>query len=156
VLKKSKRRVAIRIDMTPMVDIAFLLLIFYMSTTTFKPPEVKSVQLVPSHSEVKLPEKNIINVTVTAEDSIFIEYIDTKTEVVEGKEITIPERFYRYAPIERFNYELVDVRRRLGLNVELVVKADRDASFGVMRKLMRTMQEVNINQFSLVTELELG
>lgn len=155
-LKKGKRRVAIKIDMTPMVDIAFLLLIFYMSTTTFKPPEVKSVSLAPSHSEVKLPEKNIINVTVTAEDSIFLEYIDTKTEIVEGKEITVPERFYRYAPIDRFNYELIDVRRRLGLNVEVVVKADRDASFGVMRKLMRTMQEVNINQFSLVTELEMG
>jgi biopolymer transport protein ExbD len=156
VLKKGKRRVGIRIDMTPMVDIAFLLLIFYMSTTTFKPPEVKSVKLAPSHSEVKLPEKNIINVTVTAEDSIFLEYIDTKTEIVEGKEVTTPQRFYRYAPIERFNYELVDVRRELGLNVELVVKADRQASFGVMRKLMRTMQEVNINQFSLVTELEMG
>ena len=39
---KKKRRVAIRLDMTPMVDIAFLLLIFYMATTQFKPPEAKA------------------------------------------------------------------------------------------------------------------
>ena len=40
--KKHKRRIGVAIDMTPMVDIAFLLLIFYMTTTQFKPPEVGS------------------------------------------------------------------------------------------------------------------
>ena len=36
--KKAKRRVGIRIDMTPMVDVAFLLLIFFMVTTVFRTP----------------------------------------------------------------------------------------------------------------------
>ena len=36
---KKKRRIGISIDMTPMVDVAFLLLIFFMCTTQFKPPE---------------------------------------------------------------------------------------------------------------------
>ena len=35
--------------MTPMVDVAFLLLIFYMSTTQFKPPEARAVELPQSH-----------------------------------------------------------------------------------------------------------
>ena len=35
----AKRRIGIKIDMTPMVDVAFLLLIFFMTTTSFKPPE---------------------------------------------------------------------------------------------------------------------
>ena len=43
--QEKKRRVGIRIDMTPMVDIAFLLLIFYMTTTQFKPPEAKAVRV---------------------------------------------------------------------------------------------------------------
>jgi biopolymer transport protein ExbD len=43
-LKRPKRRIGIKIDMTPMVDIAFLLLIFYMATTTFKPPEKKLIE----------------------------------------------------------------------------------------------------------------
>ena len=37
-LKKPKR-VGISLDMTPLVDIGFLLLIFFMATTVFKPPE---------------------------------------------------------------------------------------------------------------------
>ncbi|TET93799.1 MAG: biopolymer transporter ExbD, partial [Candidatus Zixiibacteriota bacterium] len=51
----GKRRVSIKIDMTPMVDIAFLLLIFYMATTQFKPPEAKAVELPSSHSMIELP-----------------------------------------------------------------------------------------------------
>ena len=38
------RRNRVRIDMTPMVDVAFLLLIFFMSTTQFKPPEQVAVR----------------------------------------------------------------------------------------------------------------
>ena len=37
--KIKQARVAIRIDMTPMVDVAFLLLTFFMLTTQFRPPE---------------------------------------------------------------------------------------------------------------------
>ena len=37
-LRRPKKRLGIRIDMTPMVDIAFLLLIFYMVTTIFTRP----------------------------------------------------------------------------------------------------------------------
>ncbi len=43
--KKKKRRIAIRLDMTPMVDIAFLLLIFYMVTTVFAAPQAMDINL---------------------------------------------------------------------------------------------------------------
>lgn len=44
-LKRSKRRISIRLDMTPMVDIAFLLLIFYMVTTVFAAPQAMQINL---------------------------------------------------------------------------------------------------------------
>ncbi len=43
--KKKKRRINIRLDMTPMVDIAFLLLIFYMVTTVFAAPQAMDINL---------------------------------------------------------------------------------------------------------------
>ena len=39
---KKKRRIGISIDMTPMVDVAFLLLIFFMVTTVFRQPLAKA------------------------------------------------------------------------------------------------------------------
>src|SRR5512147_205003 len=44
---RPKRRVGIRIDMTPMVDVAFLLLIFFMVTTVFRTPQALEINLPP-------------------------------------------------------------------------------------------------------------
>ena len=63
---KKMRRIGITIDMTPMVDIMFLLLIFFMATTQFKPPEQDKVTLPESGSEAKAPESDIITIAVTA------------------------------------------------------------------------------------------
>ena len=45
-IHRPKRRLGIRIDMTPMVDVAFLLLIFFMTTTQFQPPEKDKIDLL--------------------------------------------------------------------------------------------------------------
>src|SRR5207245_11277812 len=62
---KKKRRIGIAIDMTPMVDVAFLLLIFFMCTTQFKPPEKDKITLPESNSEAKSPETGIITLAGT-------------------------------------------------------------------------------------------
>src|SRR5207244_10787918 len=63
---KKKRRIGISIDMTPMVDVAFLLLIFFMCTTQGKTPEKDKITLPESNSEAKSPETGIITMAVTA------------------------------------------------------------------------------------------
>ena len=145
---RPKRRVGIVIDMTPMVDIAFLLLIFYMATTQFKPPAKESISLPSSHSEIKVPNKGIINITVNKYDAIFVEYIsrDPKTgEIVrESPEVTT----------RTLNYELTLARLKLG-NPEIIVKADRECSYGAIRNLMSTLQDVNIDHFSLMTDMKI-
>src|SRR5512134_2642865 len=62
---KKKRRIGISIDMTPMVDVAFLLLIFFMTTTQFEPPEKDKINLPESASEAKAPETEIVTIAVT-------------------------------------------------------------------------------------------
>jgi biopolymer transport protein ExbD len=64
--RREKRRIAIRIDMTPMVDIAFLLLIFYMVSTVFAAPQAMEINLPPKQEEGAEPGKvkrsNLLNV----------------------------------------------------------------------------------------------
>jgi biopolymer transport protein ExbD len=69
-LRRPKRRIAIRIDMTPMVDIAFLLLIFYMVTTVFAMPQAMEINLPPideEEQEVEVKESNLLTIRVDAE-----------------------------------------------------------------------------------------
>jgi biopolymer transport protein ExbD len=151
---KKKRRVAIRIDMTPMVDIAFLLLIFYMATTQFKPPEARAVELPSSHSQIELPDKDIINITVTKSDSIYVDYVklvqitleDGSVAATKGRVVRTTDCYGVAGDINRVRAEN---RRAL-----VVVKADKDASFGQMQCIMKQMQENNLGRFLIITDNE--
>lgn len=69
-LRRPKRRISILIDMTPMVDIAFLLLIFYMVTTVFAMPQAMEINLPPIDDEKKeiiVKESNLLTLRVDGE-----------------------------------------------------------------------------------------
>jgi biopolymer transport protein ExbD len=158
--KKGKRRISVRIDMTPMVDIAFLLLIFYMTTTQFKPPEQKQVVLPTSTSQRQLPIKNFITITVTKQDSVFLDYIlkVKKFDPAAGDSIEVPVREYFTSSPDMVGAEIQKMRlKALGQQIKdlyLVMKADKDASYGVVEKIMNAMQDQNLTSFQVVTDLD--
>jgi biopolymer transport protein ExbD len=60
---KKKARVGVRIDMTPLVDVAFLLLIFFMVTTVFRTPQALEINLPPKYNPpVPIAKHNILTV----------------------------------------------------------------------------------------------
>jgi len=150
---KKKRRISIRIDMTPMVDIAFLLLIFYMATTSFKPPEARAVDLPESHSQIELPDKDIINLTVTKDDSVYVDFVKKMLIEIEGQMIESKVRVVR--KVDKYNVasELLQARGEQYLAL-VVVKADHLANFGLMQDIMKQMQENHLNRFLIITDNE--
>ncbi len=150
----GKRRVSIRIDMTPMVDIAFLLLIFYMATTQFKPPEAKAVELPSSHSMIELPNKDIINITVTKYDSIYVDYIEKAIINIDGKDISTNVRIVRTCDIYTVPTEILRARGK-NIRALIVIKADGQASFGVMKDVMEAMQKNHLERFLIITDQEM-
>ncbi len=151
---KKKRRVSIRIDMTPMVDIAFLLLIFYMATTQFKPPEARAVDLPESHSQIELPAKNVINITVTKRDSIYVDYVEIAEINIEGQLVRTTVRRVKKCDSYNVSSEINKARAK-NLRALIVIKADRDASFGVLDDVMSSMQENHLERFLIITDKEI-
>ncbi len=88
-LRRPKRRISVRIDMTPMVDIAFLLLIFYMVTTVFSMPQAMEINLPPidQEEEVEVKESNLLTIRVD-EDSRF--WWNLKTPSPDNLPIPLP------------------------------------------------------------------
>ena len=155
-LKKKKRRIGIILDMTPMVDIAILLLIFYMATTQFKPPQTREVTLPVSHSQIQLPDKDVISITVTDLDSVFVDAImEVQKEGPGGEIITAKERVYETASEDTVGPTINKFRVKL-LRALIVIRADRDASYGIIQKVMDNMVENNLSRFQIVTDLEQG
>lgn len=68
------------IDMTPMSDVMVLLLTFFMLTSTFVKQEPVKVNTPGSVSEIKVPEKNVLNILVGNDGKIFMS-MDKVTDV---------------------------------------------------------------------------
>lgn len=59
------------VDMTAMTDVAFLLLTFFMLATKFKPDEPVIVDTPSSISEIKLPDTDIMLITIDKDGRVF-------------------------------------------------------------------------------------
>jgi biopolymer transport protein ExbD len=137
-IKKMKRRGPV-LAMTAMVDVAFLLLTFFMLTTQFKQPDPIPIVLPSSNTQVKLPASNILMVTVSEQGQIFI------GEENKGEQLTVP--------IEDLDDVLVQMRTA-NPNLRTVIKADRNAEYGPIEDVMEAMSLAEISRFSLITDLE--
>ena len=69
--KKKKKRIAVRIDMTPMVDVAFLLLTFFMLTTSMSKPQTMEINLPPAETKADVAESNLLTLRISADFRIF-------------------------------------------------------------------------------------
>lgn len=70
--RKKMKRVGFVLDMTPLVDITFLLLTFFMFTTTMATPQVMEMSVPPeSPEDVKINEKELMTILVSKEGNIF-------------------------------------------------------------------------------------
>jgi biopolymer transport protein ExbD len=72
---RSKKR-STRIDMTPMVDLAFLLLTFFLMTTTFNKPSVMQLTMPePPEDPALLPElsaRNALNIVLAEDNRLYV------------------------------------------------------------------------------------
>ena len=137
--KIKSKRIGIAIDMTPLVDVAFLLLIFFMTTTQFQPPEKEKITLPKSASEFKKPESNIITANVTTEGRIRLEFVERR------------EKKDQIVDVSTFGGWL-QTARLSNPSAYVLLKADKDAPYGVIEQIMKELQNQNANRFNIVTD----
>jgi biopolymer transport protein ExbD len=79
--KLKMKRKETWIDMTAMTDVAFLLLTFFMLTAKFRTAEPVTVDLPSSRSELKLPESNVMIISVDKNGRAFFNVDNQKVRV---------------------------------------------------------------------------
>jgi biopolymer transport protein ExbD len=152
--KFKKGRLGIKLDMTPFVDIGFLLLTFFMLTTQFRPAEEVQIILPSSHSSFKLPETDVMHVTISKDNRIFVGF---DSQHMQGRIFGDENRLR--AGVEVTPRELGDVLIRARMSnpkLRTVVRGDKDADYGITEDVMNILQKANITRFSLVTDMERG
>ena len=133
--RRPKRRVGIRIDMTPMVDVAFHLLIFFMVTTVFRTPQAL---------EINLPPKEDVKVDIA------------QSKVLEVRVLNDGRAYWRnaqdpWARSELKNLENVFKPWKGSRDKVVIIRIDRDAKFSSMVDIIDDLDLANLTRFSLQT-----
>ena len=132
---KKKRRIGISIDMTPMVDVAFLLLIFFMVTMVFRTPQALEINLPPDENvKIEIAESKVLTVRVLPDDRTYWKrgtdpWARTSVSSLSGV-------FKNY----KGNKDLV-----------VVIKIDREAPFNDMVQIIDQLDLASLTRFSLGT-----
>lgn len=86
--RKPKKRVGFVLDMTPLVDITFLLLTFFMFTTTMATPQVMEMSVPPEQDvEVEVKMSELLTLLLDKEGKIYYFMGEDVAEKIDIKEL---------------------------------------------------------------------
>ena len=140
--RKKARRLGIRIDMTPLVDIAFLLLTFFMLTTTMSRPQTMEINLPPDREvKVEVAESNLLTLRMNEKGDIFW-----------NVGIESPKALERSGLRAFLKQRVIDNPKLVAL-----LKIDRAAKYNQMVEMIDDFNLSNVTRFSLapLTETDL-
>lgn len=149
--KFKPHRQGVRIDMTPLVDVAFLLLTFFMLTTQFKPTDEVTIVLPSSHSVFKLPESDVATINIAPDGRIFL---GLDSQILRGRLFGAENALKASIEVkkEQLGNYLIQARTA-NPKLRTVIKGDKTAEYGVAEDVMDILQRTQITRFNLVTDL---
>ncbi len=188
-------RKSVSLDMTAMCDMAFLLLTFFMLTTKFKPQEALTVDIPPSVSQIPIPDKDMLLISVRDDGAVFFGVDDQNTRGNMLKTITekykiafTPKEQHEFLLLENFGVPVQKLKSLLAVEgpdrnrvkqdgvptdslnnqlsdwiyaaryanpkIRIAIKGDKKSNYEVVKDIIGTLQDQNINRFNLVTSVK--
>ncbi len=136
-LRPKRARRGIHIDMTPMVDVAFLLVIFFMVTAVFRKPKLLDLDLPTPDRAATLDQSSALSVKVRQDGRTFWQLgADAMTEVPNPDDL----------------HAVLADRAQSDPNLVVLVKVDAQAPY---RRMVDVLDEVELAKISRVTALSL-
>ena len=189
------------IDMTPMVDLFSVVLMFLMLTATMSPNDPAIVDTPSSISEKPNPNFNTMTLLLSKDDRVFLNFDNGEDTTLKFRPKILAEMGKRYnieftetelkefekfpssmgvpmskmkdflgtrdtkaravletgIPIDSLDNQLADwilFTRQINPNVQACIKGDSKTSYPIVKKVLDIMQEKNVKQFNLITNLD--
>ena len=189
------------IDMTPMVDLFSVVLMFLMLTATMSPNDPAIVDTPCSISEKPNPNFNTMTLLLSKDDRVFLNFDNGEDTTLKFRPRILTEMGKRYnieftetelkefekfpssmgvpmskmkdflaikdakaravletgIPIDSLDNQLADwilFTRQINPNVQACIKGDSKTSYPIVKKVLDIMQEKNVKQFNLITNLD--
>lgn len=136
--RKKRKRIGFHLDMTPLVDITFLLLTFFMFTTTMAAPQVMEMTIPPEiKADVEVEASRLLSI-----------YIRNDNKLFQNMGLDDPE------PIEMKDIQALSVRQNLEEKLRnrliVVLKISEDADY---RTVVNVLDELNLSETLITQEI---
>jgi len=128
---RKQRRESLAMDLTPLIDMVFLLLVFFLVTSTFKKDELALLLKLPKAAEGAGNEKKVDNLTIELSDDQI---------AVNGKKTTIEELPATLAVTQK--------------DILVNLRVDGDVKYTRLVKVLDLLQSNKLENISLITDKE--
>ena len=125
---RSERREAPRLDMTPLIDVIFQLLLFFMLSTTFRNTPSFEVQLPEVSSDKMIQEDHTWTVMVSKDGKLS----------AQGSDFDKSQLFEKLQEQLKNNPQL-----------SFIIEADEELSHGIVVDMMDIAQEVGVSSVQI-------
>ncbi len=140
--KKGPKKQSTKVDMTPMVDLAFLLITFFMLTTTFNKPQVMEVNMPDKNNEdktQKLNEKRAMTVILGKDNNVYYYQGVNNPEV---KKTNYSDEGLRKLLLDKKK----EVRQVTGKDIFVVIKATEGSNY---KNVVDVLDEMSITSIPI-------
>ncbi|MCK5679873.1 biopolymer transporter ExbD [bacterium] len=131
---QTRSRDEVQLDMTPLVDVVFLLLIFFMLSTSLSVNPGIKIDLPKASAEQVKKKKTTLRVAIEAGGGIFL----------EGKKLTIKQLREKFAAVGKAK----------GDDALVVIEADKKVYHGLVVRVMDAAKSSGLNKLAIATQPE--
>lgn len=131
---RSKARSEVDINLTPLIDVVFLLLIFFMVSTTFKKNTQLNIQLPHASNQVSTTESSVIRIL-----------IDSKGQY------ELDGTLYNRATLKMLSEQLL---KKYSQESPLFIMGDKEAPHQSLVSLLELAADLNISKVRILAQFE--
>ena len=125
----------LELNITPLIDVVFLLLIFFMVSTTFEHESEVNITLPKASKEIAQAKPDAINVAIDAQSRIFI----NDKELLNSRISTIKEALYDIA---------VDLE-----DAPIIISADEETPYQIVIRTMDAARQLGLIKITFATRI---
>jgi len=125
----------LELNITPLIDVVFLLLIFFMVSTTFEHESEVNITLPKASKEIAQAKPDAINVAIDAQSRIFV----NDKELLNSRISTIKEALYDIA---------VDLE-----DAPIIISADEETPYQIVIRTMDAARQLGLVKITFATRI---
>jgi biopolymer transport protein ExbD len=140
--KVRSKKSSTKVDMTPMVDLAFLLITFFMLTTTLNKPQAMQVNMPDKNDKIQKPEiqeSKAMTIILGENDRIFW-YTGVKEPKVSSTDYSK----------DGIRHVLLEKNKSVGPELVVVIKALKKAKYNNVVNILDEMHITHTKRYAIV------